>query len=288
MNPEIIQFKQERELGEILSVTFKFLRQNYKAAGKIFIKIVGPAFLLLIAAVTYYSWSTFGTSIFGTGGLEGSDFILSFGLMILAYLLYVTTMTGTIYHIISSYINNNGRILPAEVTSGMKSDFGKLLVLTLVAWILIFAGMILFIIPGIYLFVPLSLTTATLVFRREGIMESISASFQLIKENWWMTFASLLCIALIVYLISLVFQLPAIIFFLFRAFIVASEGSAANPADLLGPGYIFINIFTSTVQYIIYSITPVGVAFVYFNLNEKQNFTGTYETIQNLGNNKQI
>ena len=229
MNPELIQFKKQHELGEILSLTFKFLRQNYKAAGKIFIKIVGPAFLLLIAAATYYAWSSIGTSFFSTSGIEGSDFLLSFGLMMLAYMLYVSTMTGTIYHIILSYINNQGEIVSSEVTAGMKADFGKLLLLTLISWILIFAGMILFIIPGIYLFVPLSLTTAILVFRREGVMESISQAFRLIKENWWMTFATLLCIGIIVYLISLVFQLPFIIYIFFRAFTVASEGSAADP-----------------------------------------------------------
>ena len=101
-----------------------------------------------------------------------------------------------------------------------------------------------------------------------------------------MTFASVFCIGLIVYLISLVFQLPAIFYFLVKAFISASEGSAAtNVQDMFGTGYIIINIFTSILQYIIYSITPIGIAFVYFNLNEKQNFTGTYEAIQNLGNN---
>ncbi|QYA26862.1 hypothetical protein G3I01_15615 [Gramella sp. MT6] len=284
MNPELIQFKKQRELGEILSVTFKFLRQNFKEAGKIFIKIVGPVFLLLIAAVTYYSWSTLGTSFFANG-LEGSDFILSFGLMMLAYLLYVSTMTGTVYHIILSYINNQGSIDPSEVGSGMKADFGKLLLLTFISWILIFAGTIAFIIPGIYIAVPLSLSTAIMVFRRESVLESIYSSFRLVKDNWWMTFATLLCIGLIVYLISLVFQLPAIFYMLFRAFTVASEGSASDPSELLGTGYLYINVFTSTIQYIIYTITPIGVAFVYFNLNEKQNFTGTYETIQNLGNN---
>lgn len=285
MNQDYIEFKKQRELGEILSVTFKFLRQNYKDAGKIFIRIVGPAFLLLIAAVTYYTWSSIGTSFFTGTGIQGSDFMLSFALMMLAYLLYVTTMTGTIYHIIMSYINNHGKIVSSEVSAGMKADFGKLLLLTFITWILLFAGFLLFIIPGIYLTVPLSMATAVLVFRREGIMESISSSFQLIKDNWWMTFATVLCIGLIVYLISFVFQLPALFYFMFRAFVVASEGSSADPSEILGTGYVIINIFTSTIQYIIYSITPIGIAFVYFNLNEKQNFTGTYETIQNLGNN---
>lgn len=285
MNQEIIQFKKQRELGEILNVTFKFIRQNYKAASRIYIKVVGPVFLVLIAAIAYYTWSTVGSGIFETG-LQGSNFIISLAIMILAYMLFVSTMTGTIYHIILSYINNGGEIVSQDVTTGMKADFGKLLLLTLISWILIFAGMVLLFIPGVYLFVPLSLSAAIMVFRRESVLESISSSFDLIKNNWWITFATLICIGLLVYLIGLVFQIPAIIYMFFKAFTVVSEGSSSDVHGLFGTGYIVLNVITSTLQYVIYSITPIAVAFVYFNLNEKQNFTGTYETIQNLGNNK--
>lgn len=287
MNQEYIEFKKQRGLGEILSITFKFLRENYKDAGKIFLKLVGPAFILLIAAVTYYAWSTVGISFISNEGFNISEFMISAGLMLLAYLFYVTSMTGTVYHIILSYINNRGEIISSEVTTGMKQDFAKILMVTVISWILVFAGTMLVLIPGIYVAVPVSLATALLVFRRNSVMDSITDSFQLIKDNWWNTFASLFCIGLIVYLISLVFQLPAIFYFMFKAFVSASEGSAATSVeDMFGIGYIIINIFTSIIQYLVYSITPIGIAFVYFNLNEKQNYTGTYESIQNLGNNR--
>ena len=285
MSQEFILFKKQRELGEILNITFKFLRQNYKPAGRIFLKLVGPVFVLLIATVTYYAWSTLGESLVTVSSFDTSNFVISFALMLLAYLLYFATMTGTVYHIIRSYINNKGEIVSAEVVEGMKSDFGKLLLLTFISWVLIFAGMLLFILPGIYLAVPLSLATAVLVFRRQGVMDSISDCFELVKNNWWITFATMLCIGLIVYLTGLIFQLPVIFFYMIKAFIVASEGSAANVSEIFGPGYIILNVITSIFQYLIYSITPIGLAFVYFNLNEKQNFTGAYETIQNLGNN---
>lgn len=288
MNQDYIEFKKQRELGDILSITFKFLRENYKAAGKIFLKLVGPAFVLLIAAVSYNAWSTMGISLVQEGGnINFSDFIISSGLVMLAYLIYVASMTGAVYHIILSYIKNHGEIIASEVATNMKSDFGKILLLTVISWILIFAGTMLFIIPGIYVAIPLSLATAILVFRRSSTMDSIGECFQLVKDNWWHTFASILCIGVIVYLIALVFQLPSIFYYMIRAFISASEGSASgNVGEMFGPGYIIINAITSLIQYLVYSIMPIGVAFVYFNLNEKQNFTGTYETIQNLGNNK--
>ncbi len=101
-----------------------------------------------------------------------------------------------------------------------------------------------------------------------------------------MTFATVLCIAIIVYMIGFVFQIPAIFYVLINTIINANETSAANPAELLGPGYIIVSTASSLVQYLVYSIMPIGIAFVYFNLNEKKHFTGTYESIQKLGNNE--
>lgn len=286
MHNNHIIFKQQRELGEILSVTFKFIRENYKTGLRLFFKLVGPSFILLVAAISFYTYATLGSSLFTNGNLEASNVIIALILLMIAYLAYFTSMTGTINHIILSYINNNGEIQEEEVKSGLKQDFGKILLLSILTGIITFAAFMFFVIPGIYVFVPLSLVTAILVFRRNGVTDSISESFQLVKDNWWMTFATLLCIYLVIYVIGLIFQLPALIYIFIRAFTVAAESSAAEPQDMFGTGYVIINAISSAIQYIIYSMTVVGVAFVYFHLNEKKNFTGTYETIQNLGKNR--
>lgn len=284
MNQDYIEFKKQRELGEIISITFKFIRENYKEGGKIFMKLVGPAFILLIAAVAFYSWATLGTTFLGSMDLNTSDFLISAGLLFVAYLLYMTSMTGTVYHIILSYINNRGRIEASEVSAGLKADFGKILIVTLISWVLILAGTLLFVLPGIYVAIPLSLASAVLVFRNNGAIDSISDCFDLVKNNWWSTFGTLFCIAIIVYLISLVFQLPTIIYTMFRAFVSATEESASGSLrDTMGEGFIIMNVITTVVQYLVYTITPIALSFVYFNLNEKKHYTGTYETIQNLG-----
>lgn len=284
MAGKYIQFKQERELGEILSVIFKFLRENYKILAKMLLKYSGPAFVLLVAAIAYYSWAATGFSLF-TASDGSSNFFFSFSLLVLAYLLYGASMICTMYHSIASYIEHNGDIKSTEVGAGMKKDFGKLLLLNFLCWIMIVAGFALFIIPGIYLAVPLSLAPAILVFRRQSITDSISDSFELVKDNWWMTFATVLCIGLLIYIIGLVFQIPAFLYVIVKTITSVQQGSAADPTAMLGTGYIIVTTLSSMIQYIVYSITPVGLAFVYFHLNEKKHFTGTYESIRNLGNN---
>lgn len=280
-----INFKQQRELGEILSITFKFIRENYKTALRLFFKFTGPSFIILIAAISYYTYITLGSNLFDSGSLDAANMIIALIFLFISYLLYYTCVTGTINHMILSYINNNGVIKDDEVSYGLRQDFGKILILSIITGIIMIAATLMLLIPGIYVFVPLSLVTAILVFRRNGVTESISESFQLVKDNWWMTFATLICIYLLVYVIGLIFQIPAMLYVLIQMFTVATEGSSMEPEEMFGNGYVILNAISSAAQYIIYSITIIGIAFVYFHLNEKKNFTVTYETIDNLGKN---
>lgn len=284
MNQDFIQFKQQRELGEIISVSFKFLRENYKTYLRLLIKIAGPAFLLLIAALAYYSYSNMGNMLNAETFMSG-EFFISFGVLALTLLLYFSAVYATVYNLIKSYIQNKGEIKDDEVASWAKEDLGKMFGLNIISWIFMFAGMMLFLIPGIYVSVPLSIATAALIFKNQSITESITEGFNLVKSNWWMSFLTLLLFWVIIYVISLIFQLPLIIYTFVKAFTSVSEGSAADMSEMFDGVYILLSIVSSLVQYIFYSIIPIGVAFLYFHLNEKKNFTGTYERIDNLGNN---
>ncbi|MBZ9630106.1 hypothetical protein LB465_04885 [Salegentibacter sp. LM13S] len=284
MKQDYIDFKQQRELGDIISYTFKFIRENYKAYFTSVMKISWPAFLLLIAAVAYYSYTTVGNSLMFN---QDGGFFIGFGLLMIGLLLYFSVMNVAAFHFIKSYVSNNGETSHQEVKQGVKKDLGKMFGLGAVTWILIFAGLIIFIIPGIYLSVPLSIAAAVLVFKSDSIGGSISEGFRLVKDNWWMSFISLFLIWLIVYIISLIFQLPVLIYTFIKMFTIMEENSAsaANVADMFDWVYLTLTIIASAIQYLLYAITPIGVAFVYYNLNEIKYFTGAYESIENLGKN---
>lgn len=285
MKQDYIDFKQQREIGDIISYTFKFIRENYKAYFKSIAKIAWPAYLLLIAAVTYYSYSTVGNSLMFS---QDGGFFISFGLLMLGLLLYFAVMNVAAFQFVKSYVNNHGETNHHEIKQGVKKDLGKMFGLGAITWILIFAGLIIFIIPGIYLSVPLSIAAAVLVFKNENIGGSISEGFHLVKNNWWMSFISLFLIWLIVYVISFIFQIPVLIYTFVKMFTMMEENSAsaANVADMFDWVYLSLTIIASAIQYILYAITPIGVAFIYYNLNEEKYFTGAYESIENLGKNE--
>lgn len=283
MQNNYIQFKQKRELGEIINATFKFIRENYKILFKYFMSLVGPSFILLIAALSYYTY-TVPASILQSMDFSSGDFIIGFSVLGLSLLIYYSYLYATIYHYIKSYMKHEGETDENEISEGVKNDFGRLVILFLVAAILMFAGFVLFIIPGIYLFVPLSLVAAIMVFKQTNLTDTISYAFTLIKDNWWMTFITLIVAGLLVYIIGLVFQIPLIIYTLVKMMTMVQEGgSAADIASNSDWILIVLQVLASLIQYILTSITAIVIAFVYFSLNEEKNLTGTFEQIDNLG-----
>ncbi len=279
---DFIQFKRQREIGEIISHSFRFVRLNYKTFLKLLLKYAGPAFIVLIAAVVYYSYTTLDGTFSGNLTNMGG-FFLSFVVLAVCMLIYYAAIYTTIFSLIESYIKNEGKISSAEVGSSVKQNLGKMIGLNIISAILITAGTFLFIFPAIYLMVPLTIANAVLIFDKQSISDSIGGAFNLVKDNWWMSFISIFVIWLIIYIIGMAVQMPIMIYSFIKAFTMAEEGSAADMSQIFDWVYLLVTIISSVIQYVLYSILPVGIALIYFNLNEKKNFTGTYERIENLG-----
>lgn len=281
MEQNSIQFKQQRSLGDILSITFRFVRENYKSFFKTLFKLVGPVFILLVVAVSYYSYTSMKDPL--ENSLTSGGFLISFGILAIALLLYFAVLYSVVFNYIKSYIENNGIINQAQISQGLRKDFGRMLGLGGISWLLIFAGLIIFIIPGIYISVPMAIAGAVLIFRNESVSESISESFSLVKGNWWFSFLTILVVFLILYAISMAFQVPLAIYMIIRTLTVAKQSATADLTGIFGWFYIALTVIASLIQYVLYTILPIAVAFLYFHLNEKKNLTGTYEIIDNLG-----
>lgn len=291
MENQYINFKKQREIGEVISDTFKFIRENYKLLFTLIFKIAGPAFLILMLCSGYYMYVTLGVfESLGTspnllleGGYLTAGIFVAAILMLVSLVLYFSLLYGTVLNFIKSYVENKGIVNEHEVRQGVKNNVWDLLGIGIVTSIMIFFGFLLCFFPGIYLMVPLSLVFSILIFDKLGISESISHSFTLIKDNWWVTFATLLVMWLLMYLISLIFSLPALFYSLIKGFTMTQEGSMANPFEMFDWVYLLLNLISSIAQYLLYTITVISTVFIYFNLNERKNFTGTFETIDNLG-----
>lgn len=287
-----IQFQKQRDLGEIITDTFKFVRENYKQLSKLIFKIAGPVFVILLLALGYYSYlglDMMGGSIFDMN--TGPDFdlglyFISLFILFCSILAFYVLLYGTILNFIKSYVKNDGNALDHEVYAGVKDDFGSLLGLLILAGLIVIAGVIFCFFPGVYLWVPMSLAPAIMILGKDSVSDAIGDSFSLIKDNWWITFFSLLVMTVLVYIISLVFQFPLLIYYFIKAFTMSQEGTIADPASLFDWVYVVFNVISTFIQYLLMSIVIISTAFIYYNLDEKKNFTGAYNTISNLGSSE--
>jgi len=191
---EYIEFKKKRELGEVLSDTFAFLRSQFKPFFNTFFKIVGPyllAMMICLGLYMYFAGDTFNGILIGAGSSsEAANFATMFivGLLYMVSLVVVYVMSqSTVLHYIKSYANGKGQINFDEIKSDVYQKFGSFLGLGFLVGLSVLVGFMFCLIPGIYLWVPLSLSFSILVFNKKNATDAYSDSFALIKDEWWIT-----------------------------------------------------------------------------------------------------
>jgi len=293
MQDNYINFKKERDLGSIITDTFKFIKVEYKTLFRLYIKHVGWLLLLVVAASTYYQYQSLkiSTSVLTETGPAAflTEMIAYTGVAILllsvASIAYSALSLVVITSIIKSYVQNNGEIYEDEVNQFVKQFFGRTLGSLVVVGLLVFIGFLLCVLPGIYLIVPLSLIFPILVFQEKTFAEAFSESFKLIKNNWWISFATLLVVSILISLIGGLFQLPIVVMTAMETFVSIQDGTGRPGTETLSGNWLYMlfYILAALAQYILGIVTLISLTLVYFNLNEFHNKTGTLEDIDRIG-----
>jgi len=281
-----IEFKKQRELGEILSDTFGFLRSEFKPFFTTFFKIVGPYLIVMLICYGFYMYQ-FGDLL--NFNVESSDslanglilFVVGAAFFVAVIAAYVLSQATTLFYI-ESYSNNKGVANFDEIKENVYKSFWQFIGLGFLVGICVGVGFIFCLIPGIYLYVPLALSFSIMVFNQKGVSEAFSDSFTLVKDYWWITFASIFVVGIIVTVASYAFALPSTIYTYAKMGILSGEIDAEN-FDIIDPVSILLGIIGMLAKFLLNIISMVAGVLIYFDLNEKKNFTGTYERIKNLG-----
>ena len=292
-NHSYIEFKQERDLGTILSDTFRFIRENWRAYFLTVLKICGPVLLIFLTALGFYMYSFSGlfTGIGQPGweqegpdtGSAGMMVISVVVFMIAAIALYVLMNVSSLYFV-RSYIDNNGPTDFAEIKRNVAKNFWSFLGLGILVMLLYFVSAMLCFFPIIYTWVVLSLAFPIMVFEGRGVTDSIGHCFTLIKDHWFNTFGVLFVVALLVIVLSLIFAVPTLIYQIIDMGTSLGENDPTAAVGIFSdPIYLLLNILSRLGQFVLSSITLIASVFIYFDLNEQKNQIGTLERIDNLG-----
>lgn len=280
MNDEnYIEFRKKRDLGRMLSDTFKFLGSEWKPFLGTIIKVAIIPILIAIAAMIYYTkissdfMGVFNQSMYldYAPSFNFTTLLVPFLAFSVATLIAYALITISALSYIKSYISNRGVVNFEEVGEETKSRFGSYVGLAFLNGIIVLFGALFCFLPGIYLGVVLSLSICILIFQNQGVTESISDSFGFIKGHWWDTFGILFVVQLMVGIIGFCFDLPAVIYELGDL----GLGTGEDPSEIMDifsdPIYLCLLVFSNFVRFILYMVTIIVTVFIYYDIKEQKN-----------------
>lgn len=209
----LIQNGYEFKMGEYISQGFEIFKKNPG------IFILGTLMLLAISgSVSYVNYSTNSKGISIINTLFQPVFIVGF-------------------YIIADKIRHNEPVQFGDYFKAFTTTYGKILGTSLLSGLLVILGLILLIIPGIYLSIGYSFAVLIVYFKNYSAWEAMEASRKLVGKQWFSFFVFFILIILINVLgiiclgVGLLVSLPVSILSLYAAFddIVGVREVAAEP-----------------------------------------------------------
>jgi hypothetical protein len=274
-----IELRKKRDLGEILSDTFAFARINSKPLFNILLKTTGIFFLLSVLFSGYYQYANLNRLV--TEDL--ATFGISIVLLMIGSVLYYASATSSIFAFMQQYLDTKGMASEEPVIREAKSNIGQMILLSIMAYLLLIFGFVFFFFPGIYFIVPIALAFPVFFFKKLGKRDSIRAAFKLVSGYWWVTFGTIVVMAILISIISFVFQLPGTVYIGVKAFFEASQGS--GEFEEFGGDFIYLLLATigSAASNLLSIFMIIATGLVYFDLDEEKNRTGIKAKLEELG-----
>jgi hypothetical protein len=281
-----IELRKVRDFGAKFNATFEFIRQNYKALFTALLYLVAPFLVVVNLIAVVDSYNELGSVKIGVE----DEFMSQFTPMkllnnFLALLGYVLT-SAVIFNFVKLYEKREDplTIKPSEVWSEASHDLLPIFGAGLAALIVGALGLVLLVIPGIYVLITLSLISSVIVFEGKSIGDAFNRCFFLIKEKWWSTFGLLFVAVIIQYVIIMAFGLPLVaIGALLGYHMIEGGGVAAGVPLWIQVVGLAWTVIVGVASALISSILYIAIAFQYFNLVERRESTGLLGKVDSFG-----
>lgn len=122
----------------------------------------------------------------------------------------VPFVTGAAIFYVYQNLTNRGATIPDSMQAAGER-FVQLVFLTFIVFVLLVAGFILLVVPGIYLSIRLSFVYYALMIENRSTFDSLSRSWQLTQGHWWKIFWAFLALIAIFIPAFIVFVIFAVI-----------------------------------------------------------------------------
>lgn len=274
-----LTLRKSRDFGEVLSVTFSYIRIHFKTLGKGLVLFSLP--LIILSGVLI--GSGFGDAIVASDSVQTDPELASLGFRMLGGML---TMMLTFVFIIVIVFKHMQLVDQGEEAIEMNmllEDFGRnffgVIGLFIVIGLATIIGFIFLIIPGIYISTKLSLAPAIYVIEEAEFGQALVTSWNITQDYWWFTFGMSFVMSLIVNVASNIVIVPMYILMMVVVF-SSGEPDTQNFGTLFSLMY---GLSMITVG-LLYCMPVISQAMVYFNLQERKSGDSLSAKIDTLGN----
>jgi len=198
-------------IGEILSTAFQLYRRHWRTLLAIAAVVVVPFTLLqyLIGDQVRIRGEETAKTVNGVVVVETSSWAVGIAGLVtaLAGLVMFLVLTGAITRAVAAEVAGEDPSVEQSYRFGFHRFWSVLLVSVLVGLATV-AGLILFIIPGIYIGVRLAVSIEALVVEGRRGTQAMGRSWELVGGHWWHAFGTLLVAALLTGLVNALITAP--------------------------------------------------------------------------------
>ncbi|RYZ99801.1 MAG: hypothetical protein EOP47_15815 [Sphingobacteriaceae bacterium] len=283
-----IELRRMRDFGEIINDTFAFVKDNFKELFKPMIIIC--SFFIVLGTISYAFMQTSmlegltdtttnpGTRPSFTARYTNMGYLLGSVLYYISFTIYTLFVFVITYSYIAIYKDKPEGEKPSfsEVWGYLKYYLLRSLGSSILIVLIITVGTVLCFFPGVYLGTVLSLVLPVIILENTSFGFAFNKSFNLIKNNWWLTFGIIFVISLIIGFASSIASIPVMLLTLSKMFLKWNI--------VIFPLMLIFGLLAN-ILLMGYALLAISLSLCYFSYSEQKEGTGLLNRIDTLGKN---
>lgn len=246
--------QEKLDIGRVIQTTLAIVRRNFGLlAGLSGMMIVAPYAVILAVTIPF-------TATLMTSPMQAfASLFPLLGGLVLVFALVWAAFQAAAMHVAITDLNGGRPDFATSLGVGVRSALPVMAVVIL-ALLATWAGLILFIVPGIMIAIAFMLAVPARVVEKVGVLQSFTRSRALTRNNRWRIFG-----LLFVYMITL---------WVLELVITSLTGGFAPTA----PSFILLRgLLNLAVSFISGIVTTTGIATLYFELRRLKDGVGPSE-----------
>ncbi|MBD8388045.1 EI24 domain-containing protein [Dysgonomonas sp. BGC7] len=272
-----INLVTERDFSENFDLALTFIKQNYGAILKP-ICIFIPIFLIAIYLIPNTQNVSMSSMAAYDNPIDMYKSLFPIGAIIAYFITGISmylTILYTITYMATYAKSTDGIVKSSDIWNRVKKVMIPLFLGSILFSLLVGIGTIFCIIPGIIIYVYLGFYMYTYINEDLGIIDSFQRSFNLVKNNWWVTFGFGLIFGILFFIVSMIFSIPSYI---------AILGPTLDIEFLKSDIYMYVaTLISSLGSFLLYPLLYMAMGILYYSHVAKLDGTDMDSEIENIG-----